>query len=160
MFAIVQSLDPTLPVFGAEPLTTAMSDALAARRFAMQVIAIFALTALLLAALGIYGVMSFTIVARTQEIGIRLALGAPRGRIVSEIVGRGLTLAIAGTVVGVLCAAVVSRLIAGMLYGVRPLDPMTFAGVPIALLMVAALACAIPARRALRIEPLLALRCD
>jgi putative ABC transport system permease protein len=104
--------------------------------------------------------MSYTITARTQEIGVRLALGAPRGRMFAELVGRGLALAAGGAVVGVLCAAVVARLIAGALYGVRPLDPMTFAGVPIALVIVAALACSIPARRAFRIEPLLALRCD
>jgi putative ABC transport system permease protein len=157
---IVQSLDPTLPVFGAGPLSNAVSGSLAARRFGMQIVALFALIALLLAALGIYGVMSYTIAARTQEIGIRLALGAPRERIFAEIVGRGLTLAIAGTVVGVLCAAVVARLMAGVLYGIRPLDPITFAGVAIPLVSVAALACSIPARRALRIEPLLALRCD
>ena len=157
---IVQSLDPTLPVFGAEPLTNAVSASLAARRFAMQIVELSALTALLLAALGIYGVMSYTIAARTQEIGIRLALGAPRERMLAEIVSPGLTLAIAGTVVGVLCAAVVARLMARVLYGIRPLDPMTFAGVPIALVIVAALACSIPARRALRIDPLLALRCD
>jgi predicted permease len=157
---IVQSLDPTLPVFGAEPLTDAVSGSLAARRFAMQVVGLFALTALVLAALGISGVMSYTITARTQEIGVRLALGAPRGRMFAELVGRGLALAAGGAVVGVLCAGVVARLIAGTLYGVRPLDPMTFAGVPIALVIVAALACSIPARRAFRIEPLLALRCD
>ena len=156
----VQSLDPTLPVFGAEPLTSAVSGSLAARRFAVQIVALFALTALLLAALGIYGVMSYTIAARTQEIGVRLALGAPRERLFAQIVGRGLALAVAGAAVGVLCAAVVARLMAGVLYGVRPLDPMTFAAVPIALVIVAALACSIPARRALRIEPLLALRCD
>jgi hypothetical protein len=104
---VVQSLDPTLPVFGAELLTNAVSGSLAARRFAMEIVALFALTTLLLAALGIYGVMSYTVVARTQEIGIRLALGAPRERMFVEIVGRGLTLAIAGTIVGVLCAAVV-----------------------------------------------------
>jgi putative ABC transport system permease protein len=157
---IVQSIDATLPVFGAEPLTSAVSGALAARRFAMQIVALFALTALLLAALGIYGVMSYTIAARTHELGIRLALGAPRERIFTEIAGRGLMLAMIGTVVGVLCAAIVARLMAGVLYGIRPLDPMVFAGVPIALVIVAALACSIPARRALHIEPLLALRCD
>jgi putative ABC transport system permease protein len=157
---IVQSIDASLPVFGAEPLTSAVSGALATRRFAMQIVALFALTALLLAALGIYGVMSYAIAARTHELGIRLALGAPRDRMFAEIAGRGLMLAIAGTVVGVLCAAVVARLMAGVLYGIRPFDPMVFAGVPIALVIVAALACSIPARRALRIEPLLALRCD
>jgi predicted permease len=157
---IVQSLDPTLPVFGAGLLTNAVSGSLAARRFALQIVALFALTALLLAALGIYGVMSYTITARTQEIGIRLALGAPRRRMFAEIVGHGLMLAVAGTVVGVLCAAVAARLMAGVLYGIRPMDLMTFAGVSIVLIVVAALACSIPARRALGIEPLMALRCD
>ena len=157
---IVQSLDATLPVFGAAPLNSAVSGSLAARRFAMQIVGLFALTALLLAALGIYGVMSYTITARTQEIGIRLALGAPRERMFADILRDGLTLAVIGTVAGVLCAVVVARLMAGVLYGVRPLDPMTFAGVPMVLVIVAALACSIPARRALRIEPFLALRGD
>jgi putative ABC transport system permease protein len=157
---VVQSLDATLPVFGAAPLASAVSGSLAARRFALQIVALFALTALSLAALGIYGVMSYTMTARTQEIGIRLALGAPRERMFAEIVGHGLALAVAGVIIGVLCAAVVARLMAGILYGIRPLDPMTFAGVPLVLVIVAALACSIPARRALRIEPLLALRCD
>jgi putative ABC transport system permease protein len=157
---IVQSLDGTLPVFGAAPLNSAVSGSLAARRFAMQIVALFALTALLLAALGIYGVMSYTITARTHEIGIRLALGAPRERMFAEIVGNGLTLAVVGTIVGMLGAAVMARLMAGVLFGIRPLDPATFAAVPIVLVIVAALACSIPARRALRIEPFLALRSD
>jgi len=157
---IVQSLDPTLPVFGAQPLTEAASRSLAARRFAMQIVTLFALTAWLLAALGIYGVMSYTIAARTNDIGIRLALGASRERTLADIVGRGLTLAIVGTIVGLLCAAVVARLMAGVLHGIQPLDPITFAAVPIALLTVALCACGIPARRALRIDPLLALRCE
>jgi len=157
---IVQSLDATLPVFGAAPLNSAVSGSLAARRFAMQIVGLFAITALLLAALGIYGVMSYTITARTQEIGIRLALGAPRERVFAEIIRDGLALAVVGTVAGVLCAVVVARLMAGVLYGIRPLDPMTFAGVPAVLVIVAALACSVPARRALRIEPLLALRGD
>jgi len=157
---IVQSLDATLPVFGAAPLNSAVSGSLAARRFAMQIVGLFAITALLLAALGIYGVMSYTITARTQEIGIRLALGAPRERVFAEIIRDGLALAVVGTVAGVLCAVVVARLMTGVLYGIRPLDPMTFAGVPAVLVIVAALACSVPARRALRIEPLLALRGD
>jgi len=157
---IVQSLDATLPVFGAAPLNSAVSGSLAARRFAMQIVGLFAITALLLAALGIYGVMSYTITARTQEIGIRLALGAPRERMFAEIIRDGLALAVVGTVAGVLCAVVVARLMTGVLYGIRPLDLMTFAGVPAVLVIVAALACSVPARRALRIEPLLALRGD
>ena len=98
---------------------------------------------------------------RERKKSVYVSLSALRvERMLAEIVSPGLTLAIAGTVVGVLCAAVVARLMARVLYGIRPLDPMTFAGVPIALVIVAALACSIPARRALRIDPLLALRCD
>src|SRR5262249_20670636 len=87
---IVQSLDPTLPVFGAQVLTDAVSASLAARRFAMQIVALFAAAALLLAMLGIYGVMSYSVTARTQEIGIRLALGAPPERMLADVAGRGL----------------------------------------------------------------------
>src|SRR5262249_39228900 len=112
------------------------------------------------AALGIYGVMSYTIATRTHDIGIRLALGAPRQRTLADIVGGGLTLAISGTIVGVLCAAVVARLMAHVLHGIRPLDPVTFAGVPIALVMVAMFASVTRAGGALRIVPLLPLRCE
>jgi putative ABC transport system permease protein len=157
---IVESLDATLPVFGAQTLTEAVAGSLAARRFAVEIVMLFACTALLLAALGIYGVMSYTIAARTQEIGIRLALGAPRGRMLADMTVRGLTLAIAGTIVGLLCAAATARLMESVLYGVRPLDPITFAVVPAALVSVAAIACGLPARHALRIDPLLALRCE
>jgi len=157
---IVQTLDPALPVFGAQTLTDAVSGSLAARRFAMRIVALFAAAALLLAMLGIYGVMSYSVTARTQEIGIRLALGAPPERMLADVAARGLALACAGTIAGLVCAAAVGRLMAGLLYGVRPLDPMTFAGVPISMIAVAALACWIPARRALRIDPLQALRCD
>ncbi len=157
---IVQGLDPTLPVFGAQRLPDAVAESVAGRRFALELVAVFGLTALLLSALGIYGVMSYTVAAQTREIGVRLALGAPRTFILATVMGRGLALAAAGTVAGVLCAAVVARLLAALLYGVRPLDPVTFAGVTIVLLVVAALACGMPARRATRIDPMTALRCD
>jgi predicted permease len=156
----VQSVDPTLPVFGAQTLSETVSESLAQRRFSMEIIGLFALTALLLAGLGIYGVISYLVSERTHEIGIRLALGAQRSDILGMVVRQGLGLAIAGATVGLVCALIVSHLMAGMLYGVRPTDPVTFAGVALLLIGVALLACYIPARRAIRVDPLVALRHD
>jgi len=154
----VQSVDPTLPVFGAQTLTETVSESLSARRFSMEIVALFALTALLLAGLGIYGVISYIVSERTHEIGIRLALGAQRRNILRMVLHQGLGLAIAGAAVGLGCALIVSHLMAGLLYGVRPTDPLTFAGVALLLISVALLACYIPARRAIRVDPLVALR--
>jgi ABC-type antimicrobial peptide transport system permease subunit len=156
----VQSVDPTLPVFGAQTLSKTVSESLAQRRFSMEIIGLFALTALLLAGLGIYGVISYLVSERTHEIGIRLALGAQRSDILGMVVRQGLGLAIAGAAVGLVCALIVSHLMAGMLYGVRPSDPVTFAGVALLLIGVALLACYIPARRAICVDPLVALRHD
>jgi predicted permease len=154
----VQSVDPTLPVFGAQTLSETVSESLSERRFSMEIVALFALTALLLAGLGIYGVISYIVSERTHEIGIRLALGAQRRNILRMVLRQGLGLAIAGAAVGLACALIVSHLMAGLLYGVRPTDPVTFAGVALLLIGVALLACYIPARRAIRVDPLVALR--
>jgi predicted permease len=154
----VQSVDPTLPVSGGQTLKETVSASLAERRFSMEMIALFALTALLLAGLGIYGVISYMVSERTHEIGIRIALGAERRSILQMVLRQGLGLAIAGAAVGLIGALIVSHLMAGLLYGVRPTDPMTFAGVTVLLLSVAVLACYFPARRALRVDPLVALR--
>ena len=124
----------------------------------MEMVLSFALTALLLAGLGIYGTISYVVSARTNEIGIRLALGATRGTILQMILRQGLELAIAGAAVGIACALIVSHLMAGLLYGVTPTDPLTFAGVTLVLTTVALAACYIPAIRAMRIDPLVALR--
>jgi putative ABC transport system permease protein len=156
--AQVQSVDPTLPVSGAQTLNETVSASLAERRFSMQIVALFALTALLLAGLGIYGVISYIVGERTHEIGIRLALGAQRWNILRMVMRLGLELALAGAAVGLVGALIVSRLMAGVLYGVRPTDPLTFAGVAFLLIGVALLACYIPARRAIRVDPLVALR--
>ena len=126
----------------------------------MEIIGLFALTALLLAGLGIYGVISYLVSERTHEIGIRLALGAQRSDLLRMVVRQGLGLAIAGAAVGLVCALIVSHLMAGLLYGVRPTDPVTFVGVALLLIGVALLACYIPARRAIRVDPIVALRHD
>jgi len=154
----VQSIDSTLPVFGAELLTQTVSGSLAQRRFTLEMVGLFALTALFLAALGIYGVISYLVTERTHEIGIRLALGASRSNILRIVLRQGLGLAIVGAAVGLVCALIVSHLMASLLYGVRPTDPLTFAGVALFFLGVALLACYLPARRAVRVDPMIALR--
>jgi putative ABC transport system permease protein len=154
----VQSVDPTLPVFGAQMLNETVFASVSERRFSMEIVALFALTALLLTALGIYGVISYLVSERTHEIGIRLALGAQSTSILRMVLRQGLGLALAGAVFGLAGALIVSHLMAGLLYGVRPADPLTFAAVAILLIGVALLACYIPARRALRVDLLLTLR--
>ena len=154
----VQSIDSTLPVFGAELLTQTVSGSLAQRRFTLEMVGLFALTALILAAIGIYGVISYIVTERTHEIGIRLALGASRSNILRILLRQGLRLAIAGAALGLVGAVIVSHLMASLLYGVRPTDPLTFAGVAILFLGVALLACYLPARRAMRVDPMIALR--
>lgn len=154
----VQSVDPALPVSGAHTLNETVSASLAERRFSMEMIALFALTALLLAGLGIYGVISYIVSERTHEIGIRIALGAESRNILRMVLRQGLRLAITGAVVGLVGALIVSRLMAALLYGVTPTDPLTFASVILLLMGVALLGCYLPARRALRVDPLIALR--
>jgi predicted permease len=156
----IQSIDDTLPVFGAQKLEEAVSASLSQRRFSLEMVGLFALTALLLAGLGIYGVISYMVSARTHEIGIRLALGAGRSDIVRMVLRQGLRLAVAGAAVGLFAAAIVARLMTGLLYGVRTTDPVTFATVAILLIGVAMLACYLPARRAIRVDPMTALRCE
>jgi len=155
---LVQSINPELPVFGAMTLPGVVSGSLSQRRFSMEMVLLFALTALLLAGLGIYGTISYLVSERTHEIGIRLALGANRSKIMRMILRQGLELAIAGAAVGLIGALIVSRLMAGVLYGVAPYDPLTFVGVTLVLTAVALAACYIPARRATRVDPMFALR--
>jgi putative ABC transport system permease protein len=156
----VQSVDPTLPVFSAEMLSNTVSAALDQRRFALEIVGLFALTALLLAAIGIYGVLSFLVNERTHEIGIRLALGAQRRAILQMLLRHGLWLALTGAAVGLVCALALSHFMASALYGVRPTDPMTFGVVLVISIVVALLASYLPARRATRVDPMIALRCD
>jgi putative ABC transport system permease protein len=127
-------------------------------RFNLVLVGIFAATALLLAAVGIYGVMSYLVEQQTREIGIRSALGAKRSHILKLVIGRGVGMAFIGIVLGVVASLGLTRFLEGLLYGVTAVDPMTFIGISILLLMVSALACYIPARRATKVDPLVALR--
>ena len=158
--AQIQAVDSTLPVFGARTLDETVSSSLDGVRFSMAAVSLFGLTALLLAGIGIYGVMAYMVGGRTREIGIRMALGAPRVAIMRSILREGLQLTMTGTAIGVVCGLTATRLIADVLYGVSPADPATFTIAVAALLVVALAACAIPARRATRIDPTIALRCD
>jgi putative ABC transport system permease protein len=154
----VQSVNSALPVFGEATLNETVSASLAVRRFSMELIALFALTALLLASLGIYGVISYMVSERTHEIGVRLALGAEHVDVMRMVLSQGLRLALAGAGVGLAGALVVSHMMSSLLYGVGPTDPLTFGGVAAALTVVAIAACYIPARRAIRVDPIVALR--
>jgi predicted permease len=156
----VQSVDPTLPVFSAEMLSDTVSASLDQRRFSLEIVGMFALTALVLAAIGIYGVISYLVSERTHEIGIRLALGAERKNILQMILRLGLALAITGATIGLAGALVVSHLMGSVLYGIKPTDPITFAGVAVIFITVALLACYLPARRAMKVDPMVALRCE
>jgi predicted permease len=156
----VQTVDPELPVFQAETLDDVLSSSLSVRRFSMEMVAFFAATALLLAGLGIYGTISYLVNEQRREIAIRLALGAQRGNILKMVLRRGLGLAAAGAALGVAGALIVSRLMAGLLFGVSPTDLPTFAGVTVVLTAVALAASYIPALRAMRLDPITALHSE
>jgi predicted permease len=149
----VQAVDPDLPVFRAQMLDDVISASLSVRRFSMEMVACFAAAALLLAGLGIYGTISFVVGEQRREFAIRLALGAQRGDILTMVLRRGLALAAIGTGVGLAGALVLSRLMAGFLYGVSPTDLSTFAGVTLVLGTVALAASYLPALRAMRLDP-------
>jgi predicted permease len=156
----VQSVDPQLPVFRAETLDDVVSASLSVRRFSMEIVAFFAATALLLAALGIYGTISYVVNEQRREIAIRLALGAQRGNILKMVLRRGFGMAAVGAGLGVAGALIVSHLMAGLLYGVSPTDLPTFAGVTVVLTTVALAASYIPALRAMRLDPITTLHSE
>ena len=156
----IQSVDPELPVFRAETLDDVLSSSLSVRRFSMEMVAMFAATALLLAGLGIYGTISFLVNEQSREIAIRLALGAQRRDILSMVLRQGLTLAAVGAGVGLAGAFLVSHLMAGLLYGVSPYDLSTFAGVTAVLTAVAIAASYLPALRAMRVDPIATLHSE
>jgi len=155
---VVAELDPELPLGAMRPLTAYVSDATAPVRFATGLIGLFALIALVLAAIGVYGVVSSSVRQSTQEIGLRLALGAPHPRLVRTVVARGVRLAVFGLIAGLLVSLGLARLISSQLTGVSPTDTLTYAVVAALLLAITALASLAPARRAVRVDPMDALR--
>ena len=154
----VQSVDPEMPVYGAASMDDLIARSISQPRFDSILLATFAVLALILAAVGIYGVMAYSVVQRRQEIGIRMALGAGRQSVTRMVVREGAMLACTGIALGVVTALAVSHLIAAFLFGVTPKDPATFCGVPTLLLVVALAACYLPARRASSVDPMVALR--
>jgi putative ABC transport system permease protein len=158
--SIVKQIDPQVPVFDVALLSDALSDSLGSRRFNMYLLATFAGIALALATIGLFGVLAYLVSQRTRDIGIRLALGARPSDVFRLIIGQGMGLAIGGAAVGVAGALAAARVIKSLLFSVEPRDPLTFTTVPLLLLAVALVACYLPARRALRVDPLVALRAE
>jgi putative ABC transport system permease protein len=154
----VKSLDPDLPIFAVRTLTDVVASQMAPRRLAVALISVFSGVALLLAAIGIYGVMSYAVTLRTQEIGIRMALGAEREDISKMVLRFGARLSFIGVALGLVAAFGLARMMAGLLFQTSVADPPTFSIVPLLLMAVALVACYLPARRATRVDPLVALR--
>jgi putative ABC transport system permease protein len=154
----IAEVDRAQPIYDMQPLDQLVAKSLDQRRFTLTLMLLFGVIALVLSAIGIYGVMAFAVTQRTQEIGIRMALGASAMDVLKMVVGSGMFLAAIGVVVGLIGAFALTRLMASLLFGVSPTDLMTFGFVTAGLLMVALLACYIPARRATKVDPLVALR--
>jgi putative ABC transport system permease protein len=156
----VQRLDPAIGVDSIEPADRLLAASVARQRFYATLLAVFAGVAGVLAAIGIYGVLAYSVVTRTQEIGVRMALGAERGQVMALVMRRGVSLAAIGITVGLIGAFAGARYLQSMLFGIEPRDPATFAGVAIMFAVVAAAAAYLPARRATRVDPMVALRID
>jgi len=154
----VHLADPGLPVFGVRSMNQVMESSLAPRRFSAELVGAFAALALLLASLGIYGLLAYVVGQRSQEIGVRIALGAQRGHILKLVLSQGASLAGTGVGIGLIIAAVTAPAIATLLYGIRALDPTVFLAVPLILFAVSFVASYVPARRAAKVSPMRALR--
>jgi putative ABC transport system permease protein len=154
----VQAIDPHQPIYNVNTMEQVLADSLASQRLSMLLLSIFAGVAMTLAAVGIYGVLSYTVVQRTHEIGIRVALGARVTDVFKLVVGQAMMLVLIGIGLGLLGAFLLTRVMTSLLYGVSATDPLTFGGVSLLLAVIALIACLIPARRATRVDPMVALR--
>jgi predicted permease len=156
----VKEIDPRQVVYNVQAMDDVVATSYAARQLTMMLLGVFAGLALLLACVGIYGVISYFVGQRTQEIGIRMALGAQRGDILQLVLGEGTKMALLGAAVGVAASLGLTRLMARQLFGVSAHDPFTYVSVALLLMLVAIAACYIPARRAMRVDPMASLRCE
>jgi putative ABC transport system permease protein len=156
--AAVTSVDKSIPVYALKPLTDHMRDSLARRRFNLILLTVFSCVALALAAVGIYGVISYGVTQRTHEMGIRMALGAKPRDVLKLVVRQAMLLALGGVGIGLIASFALTRLMKGLLFSVSVTDPMTFVAIAVLMTLIALLACLIPARRATKVDPLIALR--
>jgi putative ABC transport system permease protein len=156
----MREIEPNQAVTDVQPLTQVLAESVAPQRFRTLLLSLFAGVALLLAGLGIYGVMNYSVAERTREIGIRVALGAESRDVLRLVLRQGLTLALAGVALGVAASIALTRLMKTFLFGVSATDPLTFVGVALLLTFIAVLACWLPARRATKVDPMIALRCE
>jgi putative ABC transport system permease protein len=158
--AVIHTIDPDLPVYQIRSMNQVLERSIMTRRATMILLGGFATLAVVLAAVGIYGVISYGVIQRTREIGLRMALGAEPGQVMRLILRQGMSLILAGVSVGLIGAFALTRVISSMLFEVSATDPITFVGVPFVLTAIALLACYLPARRAMRVDPMAALRCE
>ncbi len=156
----IAAVDADLPVYDIRTMNQVIAGSVAQRRFTMSLLAIFAFAALSLAALGLYGVLSYVVTQRTREIGVRMALGGRRVDVLKLVVGQGMKMAMIGALAGLITSLGLTRVMKGLLFEVGANDPLTFAAVALLLSMVALVACSIPARRATKVDPMIALRCE
>jgi ABC-type antimicrobial peptide transport system permease subunit len=154
----VHAVDPDLPIANYATLTSLVDTSTTADRFAMFLLSAFGILALILAAIGMYGVISYSVMQRTPEIGVRIALGARRSQVFVMVLKQGCLLACAGIAIGVVGALAATRLMSRFLYGIHSTDPLTFVAVSVLLMAIALLACYVPARNAMKVDPMIALR--
>jgi putative ABC transport system permease protein len=154
----VASIDPQIVVDGLQTMDTMISDTVAPERFNLVLVMVFAALAIFLAAVGVYGVLSYSISQRTREFGVRIALGAQTGGVLGIAIGEGMKLALLGILAGLAGGFILTRLMSSLLFGVTARDPITFAAVAVLVVLVSFTACFIPARRATHVDPIVALR--
>jgi ABC-type antimicrobial peptide transport system permease subunit len=156
----VEEIDPREVIYNVRTMDEVVSNSYAARRLSMILLSVFAALALVLVCVGIYGVISYLVGQRTHEIGVRMAMGAQRGDVLGLVIVHGVRMAPIGVAIGIAGALGLTRLMANQLFGVSSHDPLTFAGVSMLLMIVAVAACYLPAHRAMRVDPMVALRCE